>query len=491
MTQRADVLLLLEGTYPYVQGGVSAWVYQFIQALSHVKFAIVFLGSTPGDYNEEPVYPILENIVHFEKHYLFDGTEDKVDVEKRNGNRKVLSVLRELHHAFLKNIELPRDLVTPQFFLDKKKGMTFEDFLHSRVAWDFLVDQYERNADDQPFIEYFWAIRNMHQPMWRLANIAANLPEASLAHSVSTGYAGFLGKLAAQQFEVPLLISEHGIYTKERRIDLLHKEWALEKNEHLQKVWIRFFEVLGRFAYDQASDVVALFKGYQELQIRYGAPPEKTVVIPNGIDIEAGKAMLKQRPDTAAPVICFLGRVVPIKDVKTFIRAINIVCETIPTVQAWIVGPENEQKEYAEECRELVDLLDRSDQILFKGPQNITDIFPHIKLMALTSISEGLPLVMLESFAAGVPVVASDVGACRELIEGVGEEDQALGQAGRVVGIGDPASSAAAMLELLENDDSWAQAQKAGLTRVERYYEKNDIWQQYQDLYKKHGVINN
>ena len=66
----------------------------------------------------------------------------------------------------------------------------------------------------------------------------------------------------------------------------------------------------------------------------------------------------------------------------------------------------------------------------FLGFQKPDEIFPKLGLTVLTSISEALPLVMLESFASGVPVVATDVGSCRELIEGRLPEDRALGPAG-------------------------------------------------------------
>ena len=48
---RADIALLLEGTFPYVSGGVSSWVNQIIRAFPEYRFAIVFLGSRREDCN--------------------------------------------------------------------------------------------------------------------------------------------------------------------------------------------------------------------------------------------------------------------------------------------------------------------------------------------------------------------------------------------------------------------------------------------------------
>ena len=69
--QSADVALLLEGTFPYVSGGVSSWVNQMIRAFPDIRFAVVFIGSRREDYGK-PVYAIPDNVVHLECHYLYD-----------------------------------------------------------------------------------------------------------------------------------------------------------------------------------------------------------------------------------------------------------------------------------------------------------------------------------------------------------------------------------------------------------------------------------
>ena len=73
--------------------------------------------------------------------------------------------------------------------------------------------------------------------------------------------------------------------------------------------------------------------------------------------------------------------------------------------------------------------------VFSQGFRKVEDIFRKIGILVLTSISEALPLVILEGFANGVPAVATDVGSCRELIEGGRPEDKELGMAGAVVPI--------------------------------------------------------
>ena len=104
--------------------------------------------------------------------------------------------------------------------------------------------------------------------------------------------------------------------------------------------------------------------------------------------------------------------------------------------------------------------------------------------MVLTSISEAQPLVILEAWAAGTPVVSSDVGSCRELIEGGSVEDRDLGLAGKVVAIADPQATSVAILELLRSPQRWEAAQASGLLRVNRYYTEALMLQRYRDLYQ-------
>jgi hypothetical protein len=68
----ADVCLLLEGTFPFVRGGVSSWVNEMLRAYPQTRFAIVFIGSREQDYHGA-AYALPDNVVHFETHYLYEA----------------------------------------------------------------------------------------------------------------------------------------------------------------------------------------------------------------------------------------------------------------------------------------------------------------------------------------------------------------------------------------------------------------------------------
>jgi glycosyltransferase involved in cell wall biosynthesis len=195
---------------------------------------------------------------------------------------------------------------------------------------------------------------------------------------------------------------------------------------------------------------------------------------------------LKERSKKPPHVITLIGRVVSIKDIKTFIRAIRIVVNEMDDVEAWVVGPTDEDPLYVEECQNMVETLKLEKNFFFKGFQNIKDILPKTGLLTLTSVSEGMPLTILEGFAAGVPCVATDVGSCRDLIYGgLDDEDIALGEAGIVTQIADPSALAAAYMTLLKDEEQWRASQKVAVERVNRYYREDAFLERYRTIYRE------
>jgi polysaccharide biosynthesis protein PelF len=491
----ADVALLLEGTFPYVSGGVSSWVNQIIRAFPEVRFALVFLGSRRSDYGEQK-YALPANVVHLETHFLHDDLSyTHMKGEAVAGDPVAAAHMVGLHEAFRQGSridlsafsELARELMPGA-------SVSEQDFLHSEQAWGFITANYRRFCTDPSFVDYFWSVRIMHRPLWMIARVAKDLIPVRALHSVSTGYAGFLGAILARSRGLPLILSEHGIYTKERKIDLYQSEWIRDNRNVFQKdpselsyfrtMWIRFFEWLGKLCYDSADPIIALFEANRQRQIADGAPADRTCSIPNGVAVTRLSALREKRGPDIPPVLCLIGRVVPIKDVKTFIRAMRIIANRMPEVEGWIAGPEDEDPGYARECHELCDSLGLRDKVKFLGFQRIDELLPKVGVVVLSSISEALPLVILEGYAAGVPTLSTDVGSCQQLVYGLDEEDRALGAAGRVVGIANPQQFADAAVELLE-PENWYAAQAAGIARVEKYYTDTMMFGRYRAIYEK------
>ncbi|MEZ2309370.1 GT4 family glycosyltransferase PelF [Paraburkholderia sp. RCC_158] len=494
---QADVCLLLEGTFPYVRGGVSSWVNEMIRSYPELQFSIVFVGSREDDY-EGAAYALPDNVVHFEAHYLYEAAPADAQLAREiPGDAEAFARSAALHDAWRNRGAADAGVLMADMvqLIGDNAPLSEEQFLSSRAAWDFIVDQYNRYCTDPSFTDYFWTVRIMHKPLWQLARVAQQLPPARVYHTVSTGYAGFLGALAHYRTGRPLLVSEHGIYTKERKIDLLQSQWirdnrgAFERDisriSYFRELWVRFFEALGKLAYDAADDIVALYETNRQRQIADGAQASRTRNIPNGVDVDAFAPLIEKRAVRARNVVALIGRVVPIKDIKTFIRALFIASRSMPDIEGWIVGPEEEDPSYALECHALVQSLGLAKNVKFLGFRRVDEILPQVDVIALSSISEALPLVVLEGFAAGVPAITTDVGSCRQLIEGSGDEDAALGFAGSVVPIANPAAFAQAVLELLGDEPRWLAAQQAGIARVRRFYTKKQMIEQYRVLYQR------
>jgi len=489
----ADIGLLLEGTYPYIRGGVSSWVHQIITGLPEFTFALVFLGGSRKHYGEIK-YELPPNVTHMEKHYLMDtGANRRPSVCK--GNPEAYAAMKTMHFQFKTGKPVDINILKSVFFeLGNKEGVTQDSFLYSEEAWGMVTDFYDKFCTEPSFIDYFWSIRTMHAPLFLLADIARTMPSVRVLHSVSTGYAGLQGTILSQLRNYPYILTEHGIYTKERKIDLAQANWIHDPEDevsgtlheevgYIRQLWIRFFELAGKLTYQSSDPIISLYEGNRSRQIEDGAEAIKTRIIPNGIALDKFGDVLKHRKPGVPRILGLIGRVVPIKDIKTYIRMMRGICNELPDAEGWIVGPEEEDPTYVSECKDLVESLGLADNVKFLGFQNVTDILPQLGLMVLTSISEALPLVILEAYASGLPCLATDVGACSELIYGMNDEDKLLGAGGVVVPIADPDAAAKGALLLIGNEDNWHKAQKAGLKRVKKYYTHKMMFDAYRDVY--------
>jgi polysaccharide biosynthesis protein PelF len=170
--------------------------------------------------------------------------------------------------------------------------------------------------------------------------------------------------------------------------------------------------------------------------------------------------------------------------VLTLLRATSLALHQLD-LEVWIVGPQDEDPVYARRCTDLVDRLGLGDVVRFLGPQPVREIYPQLDAIWLTSLSEGQPLVILEAHAAGLPVVATDVGACRELLCGRPGDDAALGPSGLVTPVANPTAIADALVALGRDPALRARMGRAGLARVQAHYQLADVVSRYDAIYRE------
>jgi hypothetical protein len=134
--ERADIGLLLEGTFPYVSGGVSSWVNQIIRGFPQYTFALVFIGSRKEDYGD-PKYTLPDNVVHLETHYLYNE-QTVPQIRPKLGDAKVFGDIKHLHECFRfpqmhKDGKETVQKLIPELSAHGKAGLY--TFLYSEEAW--------------------------------------------------------------------------------------------------------------------------------------------------------------------------------------------------------------------------------------------------------------------------------------------------------------------------------------------------------------------
>lgn len=464
------ICLIVEGCYPYVVGGVSAWVQMLLRRMPEHQFVIVSIGAEHKQKGQFR-YEIPANVTELREYFLDEAIES--DAEPRPG-RPLTTAQRQALLDLVKGTE--PDWAQLFELFGGKHPRPVGEFLMSADFLSLVQALAESTGRNTPFKDLFWTLRSMLLPVLEL--LRCPVPEADVYHTVATGYAGLLGAKFSYFAQKPYLVTEHGIYTREREEEILKADWV---PGYFKPTWIGYFRTLSQAAYRQAGTIVSLFQGARELQIGLGADPGKCRVIPNGIDIGRFAAVPPLDPKPHPLHLGAVLRIVPIKDVKTMIYSFHRIKAVRPDATLDLIGPCDEDPAYFEECKDLIRRLDCPD-IRFVGRADVTDWLPKLDLVLLTSISEGQSFVLLEAMAARRPVVATNVGACREIIEGA---EDGLGPAGRVVPVMSPAAIAEGILEISRSPATLRALAENGYRRVVRLYQDKDFLAAYRALYRQ------
>ena len=449
--QPVDVCLIAEGSYPHIAGGVSSWIDWLMRTQESRTFAVVsvVVGAAPRPSK----YAFPANLTHIAELDL----QAKL-ARSRIQRRPVLCHADELAEPLINLIRgggLAEFCKLNEIVNEPGREMTREDLLDSDLSFDVVRRIYDTVMPHASFVQFYWAFRALFGGLFAILKFKP--PTAAIYHTISTGYAGLLAARATLTTGKPAVVTEHGIYTNERRIEILMADWISDSVEKglslndprtdLRDVWINVFESYARICYEASRVITTLYRDNQHQQIVIGADPEKLSVIANGIDVKRF-ANVPCASAEAPPTMALIGRVVPIKDVKTFITSVALARNRLPRLKALVLGPTDEDVEYFAECKALVDELNLAEVLTFTGNVKIADFMSSIHVVVLTSLSEAQPLVLLEAGAAGIPCVATNVGSCREIIEGTLEGDE---PGGFVTDLVAPEQLAEATIQLLSN----------------------------------------
>ena len=464
------VCIVVEGCYPYVMGGVSSWVHSIINMFPKVDFSIAAVVPDRS-YRGKFVYEIPENVSEIYEIYLSD-----MDWASNKRSRS----MSDKEYAMLRHLIMDRDVDWDgvfRFFQKKKRSLN--DLLMGEDFLNIITALYDRDYPEISFTDFLWTMRSVYLPLFHA--LSSEVPKADLYHCVATGYAGVVGCLAHYLYGGKLLLSEHGIYTREREEELIKADWV---QGIYKDIWITLFRKMSQIIYDKADRVTSLFEHARELQTELGCPPEKTQVIHNGIEA----AQFENIPGKTADDKGFVNigafvRITPIKDIKTLIQAFSVAKHEAPELKLWIMGPDAEDTDYAFECYEYVSYLGLKD-IEFTGAIDTREYMGRMDATILTSISEGQPLTILEGYAARKPSIATDVGNCRGLIYG---ENDDFGTAGILTHVMNVEEIAAAMVFIAKNRKQAHAMGEVGYKRMMSRFKLSDLKNAYTKLYRQFG----
>ncbi len=395
-----DICLLLEGTYPYKTGGVSAWVDTLVKGLPELSFSVAHLY-----YGQEPTRVRYQSTANM--------------------------------------------LGTTAISLNASPGSS-----PLTIALDTLLDQ---------------------------------IPRARIYHALSTGFAGYLGTALKRSRTGAFIVTEHGLYWREAELGVGELECGFKIVDtqsgslHLGRTWSSWsdtFRTLAVDAYGAADAITTVCEFNRRQQLALGAQEDKSTVIANGTVMPAAHAV-RSIAGIADAHIALVGRVAPLKDIKTFIRACAYAQEFIPRARWSVIGPTDHDPQYFQECMALADSLSLA-HFSFIGEVPMYEWYPRIDAVVLTSASEAQPLALLEAMANSIPVVSTDVGGVAELVTPEG-----MAHGGLLCPPSDPDACAQAIVRLLTDPELYAACSAAGRRIVERSHDSNGMIDSYRTLYRR------
>lgn len=202
----------------------------------------------------------------------------------------------------------------------------------------------------------------------------------------------------------------------------------------------------------------------------------KFLCIPNGVDIKRFAPI--ERTKNSKVKILFIGRLIPRKGFQRVIRALPQVRERARALfEVEVVGTGVAQ----DELDKLAEKLGVSDLIHYQGTvpyEKLEKAYQYADIFVLTSLSEGMPSVILEAMGSGLPVVASDVGGNNEIVK--------EGENGFLIQGDDVDTLADQLVRLIDDEELRQKMGRRGRELAQRYDWKI-IMGQYDELYRQCG----
>jgi glycosyltransferase involved in cell wall biosynthesis len=215
-----------------------------------------------------------------------------------------------------------------------------------------------------------------------------------------------------------------------------------------------------------------------------GVPEDIITVIHNGIDMETwvsaratGNIREELKLSPSSPVIGYVGRISPEKDLETWLRAAALTASSAPDAQFVLAGDGRDGNTQGQ-LQQLADSLGIADRVVFAGyRQNLLPVYAAFDIFLLTSRREGLPNSILEAMAMRLPVVTTDVAGAKELVVNK--------RTGFVLPQGDVLGLSQAVIGLAAQDRLRLCMGRAGRERVEQEFSFAQRLHKIENLYQQ------
>ncbi|WP_272941676.1 GT4 family glycosyltransferase PelF [Paenarthrobacter aurescens] len=510
-----DVAIVMESTYPYLKGGVSAVVHDIVTHNPDLSYGIIHI-TWDSDSPMTDLYGMPSNVRWVRTVFL--------SMEEHRHNFLSVSA-KDLGMTAQQREELSHRLFNALYALSERGEVEhlwdlIDEGLNERTRqyplWallgsrEFMQTLQERMPQlNLSLANSFWTLRNFFSLAF--AVLGETMPRAKVYHAHTTGYASLLGAAAARDHDTAFLLTEHNLYVRDTVNTLLDRNMALSITEDdyrtfdvtaEQRAWMAWWTEMGRFCYPSARLITYLYPSAITEAARLGSDIDKSVVVPNGMVIEEfddkyrarQQALVKMEQEGSDYVwhLVYIARVVPIKGLLDLLSSLEILRDRgFPNLHLDVLGPTEHVPEYYEACLAKIDALGLHDHVTIHGTVNVRDMLDQFDLLVLPSYNEGQPIVILEAMAAGIPTVGSDVGGVAQQIADdlYTADGRTIGPCGETVTPGDVVQMADGIEAVIGNLDSYAAYAANARTRVQELFQMHEVMSSYNQIYRALGDL--
>lgn len=466
--RRPRVLLTTEGTYPYVMGGVSSWCDLLVNSLTEFDWHVLPIIGAHG----QPRRFALP--AHAREHGPIEIWSERL----ARGSRPAVADVRT-HHAL--PAVLARELIgwngdadalLASFVWCRQHPGGVRRAFRSRRGWDgFLaalvevLDERVSDAGTPPALDQLEAAQLYQTLYWVARTAAAPAPEADVLHVTAAGWSAIPALVNKALHGTPIVLTEHGVYVRESYLAAIRNGGSPGS----RFAATRLARGLARCAYAWADVVAPVTDANAYWEMGFGIDPGKILVLYNGLD--RGSAPV---PPPGAARVVSVGRIDPLKDVHTMLRVAAEALRSVPHAQFLHYGPMTDGEEaYARSCLTMHERLGLGDRFRFMGRTNDPmGVMRAADVVLMTSISEGLPMSILEAMSQARPVISTGVGGVPDVVKGCGA----------VMSPGDDHGLAMAIVTLLRNPALAWQLGRLGHQRLARIFSGAACIDGYRDL---------